>query len=771
MRKLVVKMMLGAAALTGVQGLQAQDPLTFEADFTLGDMGGWPSHRSRAFVADFNNDGWMDMYLNGTSENKGWQSRGVLVKNLGDGQFEGVTDAIFDYETTYEKVYSLDTIWHEDGSYELQDSILDGKVVMDTIVTEKFVGMKNGLPRTAFGQGSQPIDFNNDGLVDFIILNTGGNDTGTSQGYVLVINKGDWQFEVLEDPVLSSIGGLSSNTNGDKFNENSPYGSLVTGDYDKDGFTDVLLCGNGPAGRYTMLLRNVNGDHFEEARVFHPLPFDEELTKKGIYEQLEDTTDPETGADVPGAYIDKPTLKPMQMSHGSVVFIDLDGDSWLDVVVTGYAEARENMGEITGNQIRFYKNLQNGEFQDVTNSPSLIEAASTVLNTYGMTVDGTMADVFRAWGCEEGITLALDFDQDGRTDLMQLGTQGCSWGWGGTRTLKQSNQLRNISDENGFRFEEIPTDITPAAMASCYRFICVDLNGYDYPDYMTNGWTSKVNPATGEAAGWGRFVDLSDNSTVYNTYFFNDESNEVFGGYLAKSEPSVNNFGDFDNDYNMELLTSDYTGSPDNGRNDQQVISWNKTGVEFYAPEEVGEVNVTPEKGRVTVEWEASDMNNGNPAMFNLYIQDKQSGALRMVVPANLETGKQLAYAMFGCYVNTGNEDGAASYVFDKLPVGDYIVGVQAVNYAYQATAWTTTEVSVTESDYVGVSSQSVARGMQVIVNGDAIVVTSASDISVNVYNMQGAEVASGMTNEPITVNGKGVFVVKAGNEAVKVVK
>lgn len=56
----------------------------------------------------------------------------------------------------------------------------------------------------------------------------------------------------------------------------------MTGDYDKDGFTDVLLCGNGPAGRYTMLLRNVNGDHFEEARVFNPLPFDEEPTKMGL---------------------------------------------------------------------------------------------------------------------------------------------------------------------------------------------------------------------------------------------------------------------------------------------------------------------------------------------------------------------------------------------------------------------------------------------------------------------------------------------------------
>lgn len=768
-------MVLGCAVLGSFQEVQAQDPLSFKTDFTLGDMGGWPSHRSRAFVADFNNDGLMDMYLNGTSENKGWSSRGVLVKNLGDRQFEGVYDAIFENDTTYNKVYSKDTIWidKDNNEYELQDSIFDGKVVMDTVVNETFVGMANGLPRTAFGQGSQPIDFNNDGLVDFIILNTGGNDTGTSQGYVLVINKGNWQFEVLEDSLLASIGGLSSNTSGDKFNENTPYGSLVTGDYDKDGFTDVLLCGNGPAGRYTMLLRNVNGDHFEEARVFNPLPFDEEPTKMGLFEETEGGIDPDTGLEVDGEYTEVPTKRPKQMSHGSVVFIDLDGDGWLDIVTTGYCDGRDNMTatgvEQGGNQIRFYHNLQNGEFQDVTNSPSLIEAASQVLDAYGMTKDGTVADVFRAWGCEEGITVAVDFDQDGRTDLMQLGTQGCSNGWGGQRDLKQANCLRNISDGDGFRLEEIPTDITPAAMASCYRFIWVDLNGDDYPDYMTNGWTSKVNPATGEAAGWGRFVDLSDNS--YNTYFFNDESNEVFGGYLAKSEPSVNNFGDFDNDNNMELLTSDYTGSPDNGRNDQQVISWNNSGVEFTAPNEIGEITATAEKGRVLVKWEASEMNNGNDAMFNVYIQNKETGAMRMVVPANIETGKQLSYAMFGCYVNTGNEDGEASYLFDKLPVGEYIVGVQAVNYAYQATAWITTEVTVSESDYDGVASQAVARGMQVVVNGDAIVVTSADDMQVNVYNMQGAEVASGMTNKTIIVNGKGVFVVKAGGKAVKIVK
>ena len=101
MKKLVVKMVLGCAVLGSFQEVQAQDPLSFKTDFTLGDMGGWPSHRSRAFVADFNNDGLMDMYLNGTSENKGWSSRGVLVKNLGDRQFEGVYDAIFENDTTY----------------------------------------------------------------------------------------------------------------------------------------------------------------------------------------------------------------------------------------------------------------------------------------------------------------------------------------------------------------------------------------------------------------------------------------------------------------------------------------------------------------------------------------------------------------------------------------------------------------------------------------------------------------------------------------------
>ena len=113
-----------------------------------------------------------------------------------------------------------------------------------------------------------------------------------------------------------------------------------------------------------MLLRNVNGDHFEEAKVFNPLPFDEEPTKMGLFEETDGGLDPETGLPVPGEYTEVPTMRPKQMSHGSVVFIDLDGDGWLDIVTTGYCDGRDNMTvtgvEQGGNQIRFYRNLQNG---------------------------------------------------------------------------------------------------------------------------------------------------------------------------------------------------------------------------------------------------------------------------------------------------------------------------------------------------------------------------------------------------------------------------
>ena len=60
---------------------------------------------------------------------------------------------------------------------------------------------------------------------------------------------------------------------------------------------------------------------------------------------------------------------------------------------------------------------------------------------------------------------------------------------------------------------------------------------------------------------------------------------------------------------------------------------------------------------------------------------------------------------------------------------------------------------------------------VKVAIEGNVITVNSSESAAVAIYNMQGAEVGRGMTNEAITVNGKGVFVVKAGSKVTKIVK
>ena len=103
------------------------------------------------------------------------------------------------------------------------------------------------------------------------------------------------------------------------------------------------------------------------------------------------------------------------------------------------------------------------------------------------------------------------------------------------------------------------------------------------------------------------------------------------------------------------------------------------------------------------MKWPASILSNGNVAVHNVYIRNNETGAVRMLVPANTETGKQLAYSMFGAYaVNYSMDEGLCFYVFEKLPAGSYTVGVQAVNYAYLASGFTTTEVTVTDGYETG---------------------------------------------------------------------
>ena len=67
--------------------------------------------------------------------------------------------------------------------------------------------------------------------------------------------------------------------------------------------------------------------------------------------------------------------------------------------------------EPDGDEIRFYRNQKDGTFKDVTDQ--LIPVAQDVLTNLGLDTTGTLADVFTAWGSNNTVMMATDYNQDG----------------------------------------------------------------------------------------------------------------------------------------------------------------------------------------------------------------------------------------------------------------------------------------------------------------------------------------------------------------------
>lgn len=785
MKKETFKQMLfSAALLTSVFEVQAQDnPITFTRDMTFRENYGWANSMCTPKIGDFDNDGVNDLWLDGQRQSYSWQTRTVFAKGLGERTFQADFEPIMETELDSTIVQKTDTIWKTDES---GDFVLDGegnkiveeiipvvddegKPVNDTIVTknEVYVGTQNGLPQTAWSVGSQPIDFNADGLVDYLILHPG--KVGDLQGYILVKNLGNGKFEAVEDEVLSSIKFSESPKKGDynRFNEDNAYTSVVTGDYDKDGYVDLLITGNAYDGRFVKLLRNVNGERFEEMNVFEPLPFDVEVNRHGLWEESGAGEDPETGDPIESVYFqDQPTMKAKPLSHGSVVFFDMDNDGWLDIVVSGYADGTA-MGDVgvepDGDEIRFYRNQKDGTFKDVTDQ--LIPVAQDVLTNLGLETTGTLADVFTAWGSNNTVMMATDYNQDGLLDLWISGKK--------RGDIHETFCLINTPTEGSvFSFVEETVPMVGMTDAGNRGFFYADFNGDDVPDLYHRGHSDALKP-DGNKWDWCRVFEVSEGGSVglYTSYDLGYWSNDIFGGFTwiwDDSDPVPGNFGDVDNDGKLDIMAGGYEGGTDNF-----IISYNETDYEPVYPDAPAEVTAeAAENGQVTVKWPASYLGNGNVAVHNVYIRNNETGAVRMLVPANTETGKQLAYSMFGAYaVNYSMDEGLCFYVFEKLPAGSYTVGVQAVNYAYLASGFTTTEVTVTDGYETSIQAPEKQTDVKVAIEGNVITVNSSESAAVAIYNMQGAEVATGMTNTPIILNGRGVFVVKTNHKAVKIVK
>ncbi len=249
----------------------------FAADVTARTGLALPAGAAFATFADFDNDGWLDLFA------IGGDGRGYLLRNDGSGKFADVTAtarvadvggarkalvADFDHDG------DLDLLLVGGATNRLYRNNLDGTFT-DVAVA---MGLQGGA--AARGRDAAFGDFDGDARLDVFVANADGPDA-------LYRNTG---FQRFQDVTAASglVGSRGS-------------GAVAVGDYDNDGALDIfVLRGDGADGGESTLWHNEGSGTF--------------------------TRDRRSVA----------TFQRLRSSGGlGAEFLDYDNDGWLDLLVAG----------------------------------------------------------------------------------------------------------------------------------------------------------------------------------------------------------------------------------------------------------------------------------------------------------------------------------------------------------------------------------------------------------------------------------------------------
>ena len=166
------------------------------------------------------------------------------------------------------------------------------------------------------------FDYDNDGYADLVISGKHNDDHLTYLYHNdAATQPGHFSYVETNLPVVKTD---------DNGNESFVYKMFAAGDYDRDGYVDLAVCGVND-GRLNRLYRNNGGD--------------------GTFTEV--TTFPtESGR-----------MHPMS---GSITMADMDNDGWLDIIVDGWADEAPVGSSGAGSNTRVYKNVNGESFVDVS---------------------------------------------------------------------------------------------------------------------------------------------------------------------------------------------------------------------------------------------------------------------------------------------------------------------------------------------------------------------------------------------------------------------
>lgn len=508
------------------------------------------------------------------------------------------------------------------------------------------------------------FDFNNDGFKDLMLAGVGASGETT----LLYKNNGNGTF----DEVAHIFPKLKQS-------------SITWFDFDNDGNLDVFLTGWDGSKKYSGLWHNkgaANGYTFEEV--------------------------------MPGTFV--------QVNHGGgnrsnryVAAGDYDNDGWTDLFIqgqagddkntrisylykntngTGFQHVTKPVKNLTGTEKPFihlsggsaaWGDFDNDGFLDLLSSGEAIDADKYDADygysgsyngaVYKNNGNGTFSEPIKFLGAEEGDAIWFDYNNDGKFDFAVTGVswEG-DWKWLGDVMI----------NAGGGTFTKHANTVTGLAVNK-----------------------QSVSVAAGDANNDG-FEDIlymnADNSDmIYLNNGGKTDGSIMFSKYpLVYSSASVSqrggtaNFIDFNNDNNLDAFLIGYG---DNGNSHGRLME-NKLGenvVSNQAPAAPTNLTqVTGGNGIVMFTWTAptDDITPSAALKYNLFIT--QAGKTRMVVPADINTGRLKVDEVSGLIKKN------TLYKVTNLS-GTFSWGVQAIDQAKVAGAFavygsTSVEDNLTQS-------------------------------------------------------------------------
>jgi hypothetical protein len=450
-------------------------------------------------------------------------------------------------------------------------------------------------------------DYNNDGSLDIFLAGQAENGDIVSKLYK---NNGNYSFTEITAGIIGVM-----------------YGSAAWGDYNNDGYADLLLM-----GKY-----NDSTDNF--------------FTISKVYKNNGNGTFTDIGAQI------------QNMAYGKAIWADLDNDGLLDIFLTGY-NWWYSIGSYSEHYTKIYRNLGNDTFVEISTALNDLSGSGAdigdynndglndiILNTYENS--SRVTKIFRNdgnWaftdinaqiiGVDQGSVSWGDYNSDGLLDVLIAGQSSSG---------PVSKVYRN--DSNVF-FTDINSPLT-GVKEGCA--VWGDYNSDGYLNILLSGMNN-----------------LGQMTTELYRYKGNDVfelcpsfQQNIVPAYRCHISNSINTFN-----RSLDILI---TGLSSSFKPFSKVYKNKYTG--YSHPTSPSNLSFSQKGDRITLAWDkGTSVKTPQDALtYNLYVRTDGNSENIMGCESIIANGKRKITAMGNAFHNT-------EWTVKDLPNGTYYWSVQTID-------------------------------------------------------------------------------------------